>query len=244
MGSKTIWIARRELASFFTTWTGYVVAAIALFIDGLLFNAYAIGDRPKFSADVLGDFFYLASGIAMVAGILLAMRLIAEERQVGTDVLFYTSPVSERQLVYGKFLSALVFFGFITVLSLYMPALIMVHGKVSLGHVAAGYLGVFLLGAMTISIALFASSIAPNQLVAAVSGAAIVVLMLVLWMLADISTPPFKEIFSYTAMHNVHFNPFRRGLVHTQDIVYYLTATFFFLECAVRAVESRRWNGS
>jgi ABC-2 type transport system permease protein len=240
---KAMLIARRELGAFFTTWMGFVIAAAALLIDGLLFNAFAVGKSPRFSADVLSDFFYFASGISMVAGVFLAMRLLAEEKQSGTIVLFYTSPVSERQLIYGKFLSALIFSLFLHALSLYLPALIFLHGKVSLGHVGAGYLCLVLLGAAAISISLFASTVSPNQLVAAVLGAFVTVTLLVLWMVADIAEPPFKELLSYISIHNKHFTPFSKGIVHIQDVVYYLSVTVFFLECSVRALEARRWRG-
>ena len=116
---KALLVARRELGSFFSTWMGYIIVAAALFIDGLLFNAYAIGKGKKLSADVLADFFYFASGMAVIAGIFLAMRLMAEEKQSGTIVLFYTSPITERQLIYGKFLSALFFSLILHVASLY-----------------------------------------------------------------------------------------------------------------------------
>jgi ABC-2 type transport system permease protein len=241
--NKVVLVAGRELRGFFTTWMGYVICAAALFIDGLLFNAYAVGNTPKFSADVLSDFFYFASGISMVAGVFLAMRLIAEEKQNGTLVLFYTSPVTERQLIYGKFLSAVAFSLLLHVLSLYLPALIFINGKVSLGHLASGYLVLFLLGSAAIAISLFASTIAPNQLVAGVTGALFVVTLLVLWMVSDVVEPPFKELFSYLSIHNKHFLPFSQGIVHTRDIIYYVSVIVFFLECSVRALEARRWRG-
>lgn len=240
---KCLLVAGRELGAFFSTWMGYVIAAAALFIDGLLFNAYAVSNNPKFSGDVLADFFYFASGISIIAGIFLAMRLVAEEKQSGTIVLFYTSPISERQLIYGKFLSALAFSLVILLLSLYLPALIFINGKVSLGHLASGYLVLLLIGAAAIAVSLFASVIAPNQLVAGVTGALFVATFVVLWMVADIVEPPFKDLFGYLAIHNRHFTPFSEGIVHTRDIVYYLSVVFFFLECSVRALEARRWRG-
>ena len=240
---KSWLVARRELTSFFHTWMGWIIVAAALFIDGLLFNAFAVGQQAKLSAEVLGDFFYFASGISIVAGILLAMRLVAEERQNGTITLLYTSPMTERQLVYGKFISALLFSLILHVVSLYLPALIMMKGKISTGHLAAGYLNLVLIGGAAISITLFASAMAPNQLTAAVVGTMITVTMLVLWIVADIASPPFKEIFSHLALHNKHFNSFAKGIVKLSDVVYYLSVIFFFLECSVRVVESRRWQG-
>lgn len=239
-----IWlITQRELGAYFRTWMGYVIAAVALLINGLLFNAFAIGDKPKFSADVLADFFYFSSGIGMVAGIFLAMRLLAEEKQTGTIVLFFTSPITERQLVYGKFFSSFAFFMVLQVLTLYLPALIFISGKVSLGHLASGYLGVILLGTVVLSASLFASVISPNQMVSGILGAGITVGLLVLWMLSLVVDDPFRDLFSYIAIHNNHFTPFSRGLVNIKDIVFYLSMIIFFLECSVRALEARRLQG-
>jgi ABC-2 type transport system permease protein len=240
---KWLLIARRELSGFFTTWMGYIIVAAALVIEGLLFNTYAVGSEAKFSAKVLEDFFYFASGITMVAGLFLAMRLVAEEKQNGTIILFYTSPITERQLIYGKFLSAALFGLILHLVSVYMPALILLEGKISLGHLASGYLVLALLGSASIAISLFASTIAPNQLIAGVLGALMIVVLLVLWMLAEVSDPPFRQIFSYIAIHNRHFNPFAQGIVNTQDIVYYITTTFLFLEFSVRALQAGRLRG-
>ncbi len=240
---KSWLVARRELGSFFNTWMGWIIVASALFIDGLLFNAFAMGQQAKLSAEVLGDFFYFASGITIVAGILLAMRLIAEEKQNGTITLLYTSPITERQMIYGKFISAMAFVMILHAVSLYLPALIMMKGKISAGHLAAGYLNLILIGGATISITLFASAMAPNQLTAAVVGTMITVTLLVMWIVADISSPPFKEILSHLALHNRHFTSFAKGVVKLSDVVYYLSVMAFFLECSVRTIESRRWQG-
>ncbi len=239
-----IWlIARRELGAYFTTWMGYIIIFAALLIDGMLFNSFAIGDEAKFSSDVLKDFFFFSSGIGMVAAVFLAMRLLAEEKQTGTIVLFYTSPLSERQLVYGKFLSALIMFVILQVLSVYLPCLIFLEGKVSLGHMAAGYLGVTLLGAGVLAISLFASVVSPNQLIAGISAAAMTVFFLLLWLLSYRVDEPFREVFSYISIHNERFRPFSNGVLHTRDVVFYLSLIFFFLECSIKSLETRRLQG-
>ncbi len=239
-----IWlIARRELGAYFTTWMGYIIIFAALLIDGMLFNSFAIGDEAKFSSDVLKDFFFFSSGIGMVAAVFLAMRLLAEEKQTGTIVLFYTSPLSERPLVYGKFLSALIMFVILQVLSVYLPCLIFLEGKVSLGHMAAGYLGVILLGAGVLAISLFASVVSPNQLIAGISAAAMTVFFLLLWLLSYRVDEPFREIFSYISIHNERFRPFSNGVLHTRDVVFYLSLVFFFLECSIKSLETRRLQG-
>tara|TARA_B100001094_G_scaffold265042_1_gene267353 strand:- start:83 stop:754 length:672 start_codon:yes stop_codon:yes gene_type:complete len=222
---------------------GYVVMFSAILIDGLLFNSYAIGDKAKLSGEVLSNFFYLSSGIAMVAGIFLAMRLLAEEKQMGTLVLLFTSPITERQLIYGKFLSSLAFFSIMLILTLHLPALIFIEGKVSFGHLAAGYLGLFLIGSAVLAITLFASVVSPNQMIAGILGASITVILLVLWMLASVVDEPFRSIFNYLSIHNLHFNSFSRGIIHSKDIIFYLSLIVFFLECSVRTIEVRRYQG-
>jgi ABC-2 type transport system permease protein len=241
---EKIWhIASRELAAYFTTWMGYIIIALTLVIDGLLFNAFAMGNSAKLSSEVLESFFYYSSGMSMVAGILLAMRLMAEEKQNGTIVLLFSSPVTERQIIYGKFLSAFLFSMVLHAVSLYMPALIMVHGKISVGHVISGYLCLALLGGLTASMTLFVSTLAPNQLVAAVGGAFIVVVFLVLWMLAKVVDQPLKDIFAWLAIHNDHFTPFGSGVVNLKDLVFYFGMIIFFLESSTMALTGRRCQG-
>ena len=241
--TRGLLIVSRELRAFFTTWTGYVIAALTLFIDGLLFNAFAIGKSPKFSATVLSDFFYFSSGVTMVAGIFLAIRLLAEEKQTGTLVLFFTSPVSERELVYGKFLSAFIFLTAIHLVSLYLPILILLNGKISLGHLASGYLALSLIGGAVLALAVFCSAIAPSQLIAGILASCLLVTMLIMWIMAGVVEAPFRDLFSYLALHNDHFTSFGRGLVHVKHVVYYLSVCVFFLECTVWVLKVRRWQG-
>lgn len=239
-----IWhIASRDLAAYFNTWMGYIIITITLVIDGLLFNAFAMGNSAKLSSEVLESFFYYSSGMSMVAGILLAMRLMAEEKQNGTIVLLFSSPVSERQIIYGKFLSAFLFSMVLHAVSLYMPALIMVHGKISFGHVVSGYLCLALLGGLAAAMTLFASTLASNQLVAAVGGSFIVVVFLILWMLAKLVDQPLRDIFAWLAIHNDHFTPFGSGVVNLKDLVFYVGMIVFFLESSTMALVGRRCQG-
>lgn len=236
------WILRREVGAYLRSPVGYIIIAAVLVIDGLLFNAWAIGNVARKSSEVLEIFFYCASGTTLLASIFISMRLIAEERQTGTLVLLATSPVKEWQLVFGKFLSALVFLGILTALTVYMPILVMLNGKVSLGHLLAGYLGLMLVGATAIALVLLCSALAPNQLVAAVLGAAVVTGFLLLWLLSRIASPPLEELLAYMSIHDKHFKPFMRGIVSLQDVVFYVSLTYVALLMATRVMESRRWR--
>lgn len=236
-------IMRRELAAYLRTPLGWVIAAVLLLLDGLLFQTDAIGsEHTRKSAEVLAIFFRDAGGVALTAGLFLSMRLLAEERQVGTLNLLFSSPVRDYQIVLGKFLAALLFLSGITAATFYMPMLILVHGKITKAHLLVGYLGVLLFGATGLSIGMFASSLTRHQLVAVVIGGALSLALVVLWKLAEISDRPFDQLFSWLALWNKHFPSFMRGTINTQDVGYYVTMIYFFLFATTRVIESRRWS--
>lgn len=242
---KPVWlIFRREMGAYLRSPLGYIVVAVMLLIDGLLFNAFALGsDTARKSSEVLKQFFYFSSGTTMAASLFLSMRLLAEERQTGTLTLLFGSPVRDYQIVLGKYLSALTFLSGMTLLTVYMPLLILVHGKVTSSHIMAGYLGLLLLGSAALSIGIFASALTRSQLVAILGGAAILVGLILSWLLGTIADRPLNELFTWMSLHNKHFQPFMSGLINTQDVVFYLSATYFFLFLATRVLESRRWSG-
>jgi ABC-2 type transport system permease protein len=235
-------IARRELGAYFSNLSGYLILAGHLLLTGLLFNVYAVGNQPKFSQLVLEHFFYFASGMAMITAVLLAMRLVAEERQLNTLVLLRTAPITERQIIWGKFLSALVFLLLTLLISIYLPALIFLHGKVSVLQIFSGYVGLALLGATCIAITLLASAWSGSQIMAGAIGGLLVTLALVVWLLGQVTTEPLKSLFAYVALHNLHFIPFSRGVIQARDVVFYVGATVLFVEAAVRSLESWRWR--
>jgi ABC-2 type transport system permease protein len=235
-------IARRELAAYLRTMTGYVIAAAVLVINGVLFNVRSLGGPELRSSQVVADFFYVSSGTTMIASVFLAMRLLAEERQTGTLVLLTSSPVRDREIVLGKFLSALAFLTLMTLATAFMPALVMVHGKVSLGHLASGYLGLLLLGSATLAIGTFGSALARSQVLAAVISGAMVVGMIISWLIARVTERPLNDVFVAVALYHRHFPPFQVGVVHLRDVVYYLAVTYFALFAATRVLEARRWK--
>jgi len=238
----TLLIMRRELAAYLRSMTGYVIAAIVLVVDGLLFNALALGVPDKLSSEVLGQFFFLSSGTTIIASVFISMRLLAEERQTGTLVLLTSSPVHDWEIVLGKYLSALVFLMLVTAATVFMPLLIFVNGKVSFGHMAAGYLGLLLLGSASLAIGTFGSALARSQVLAAIFSGCIVVAMIVCWMLAKVTEPPLNDVFTALALHGRHFPPFQAGAVHLRDVGYYLMVSYVALFGATRVMEARRWR--
>jgi len=171
LGSTGI-IFRREFNAYVRSPMGYIVAAVVLLIDGILFYANALGPNALgpagselLSGQVLEGFLYFASGMTAIAAVALSIRLVAEERQTGTLLLLDTSPVRDWEILLGKFLSALAFLSLITVATLYMPLLILVNGKIAIGHIAVGYLGLTLLGGAVLAIGMLATALTRHQLV-------------------------------------------------------------------------------
>jgi len=234
-------IVRRELAAYFRSPLGFIILSTVLLLDGLLFNAYALGAGERRSSSVLMLFFFYSSGTTMVASLVISMRLLAEERQTGSAALLLTAPLNEWEIIAGKFLSAWIFLGITTVATAYMPMLIFVNGSVTAGQIVAGYLGLLLLGATAIAIGTLGSTLAPNQIVATLLSSGMLVLLLVLWWVGNVTAPPLSTISVYAALYPKHFPPFMSGVISTANVLYYASATYLFLQLAVRALEARRW---
>ena len=234
-------IVRRELAAYFRSPLGFIILSTVLLLDGLLFNAYALGAGERRSSSVLMLFFFYSSGTTMVASLVISMRLLAEERQTGSAALLLAAPLREWEIIAGKFLSAWIFLAIITVATVYMPMLIFVNGSVTAGQIVAGYLGLLLLGATAIAIGTLGSTLAPNQIVATLLSSGMLVLLLVLWWVGSVTAPPLSTISVYAALYPKHFPPFMSGVISTANVLYYASATYLFLQLAVRALEARRW---
>ena len=225
-------IARREWNAYFRSPIAAVGIAACLLIQGVYFHYMALTQK-KLTGEALEEYFYVASGTTMAFALVMTMRLLAEERQTGTLTLLATSPLKDWQVVQGKYLAALAMILVLSVVSSYMPGLLFVNGKVSIGHLLVGYLGLVLLGSATASIGLFASSLTRHQVVALIIGALLTAVLLVLWMIARATDPPINEYLSALALWHDNFTPFRSGILKPKPAVYYVAMT-----CAPR----RAWS--
>jgi len=191
---------------------------------------------------VLEIFFKHAGGLVMVAAVIFSMRLLAEERAAGTQMLLFTSPVREGEIVVGKYLAGLTFLTLLILLSLYLPALIFVNGKVSYGHIGAGYLGMFFVGATTLAIGTFASSLVRTPFLAVLLSAVFVVLLELCFWVAKLDDGVLASVLGYLPSYWNHFQPFARGLLQLSDVVFYLSVIYLSLLAATRVVQSQRWQ--
>jgi ABC-2 type transport system permease protein len=240
--STALLIARREFGSYFRSWFGPVLLAGALLVQGMLFYLYSGLEEKALSGQVLLKFFYNSSGVTMIAAIVLTFRLLAEERQTGTLILLNTSPVKDRDIVIGKFLAAYAVLALATLLSLYMPAWLFVHGKVAVGHIVVGYVGLLLLGAALTSIGVFGSALSGSPVVSIIVSTLIAVVFVLLWMVAKATEPPLNQFVSALAVHHENFRPFMQGILLPSGVVFYVVFSYAFLFAAVKVLEARRWQ--
>ncbi|MBK8257484.1 MAG: ABC transporter permease subunit [Polyangiaceae bacterium] len=240
--NSALLIARRELSAFLSSFLGFIVLAAVLLVEGIYFNAFVLGSTARLSADVLRDFFYMASGFTMALAVVLAMRLIAGERESGTLVLLNTAPIKDSEIVAGKFIAALALLALHLVLTLHMPLLVMVNGKVTWAHIGVGYFGLLLLGAAALAIGMFGSALAKHQIVALIIGATLVTVFVLWWMVARITDPPLNGFLSSMALHHERQRPFMTGVLKLENVVYYVGIAYFFLLAATKTMEARRWR--
>jgi ABC-2 type transport system permease protein len=235
-------IYKRELGRYLRSPIGWIIAAAALLVEGILFQSQALsGDN--LSAIVLEKYFYFASGIPLFVGVILAFRLLAEERQNHSMILLKTSPIRDTEIVLGKFFAALTFLAIIFALSIYMPLLVKVNGKITASQIFVGYFGMLLLGSAVLAIGLFASALTSNQIVAALLGALFVAVFVMLFPLAKRLDTPLQTVLEQVDLWWIHFQGgFMRGVINLKDVIYYLAMTYFFLLLAVKTLEAKRWQ--
>ena len=235
-------IYRRELGGYLRSPLMWVIAAVLLLGQGIFFQMFAMrGER--LSAVVLEMFFLISSYVVGLAAIVLSFRQLAEERQTGSLVILTTSPVRDWEIVFAKFLAALTFLAILLVLSVYMPILIKVNGKISTAQIFVGYLGLFLYGAAGLAIGLFASSLTKHQFLALLIAAALLVILSNIYQLGTRLDPPMRGIIEQVDLWWVRFQgTFQKGILNLKDVVFYIGVTYFFLLLSTKTLEAKRWQ--
>jgi gliding motility-associated transport system permease protein len=237
----------RELRAYFFSPLAYVVLFFFLVVNGAIFvlivsylsNPASPAGRPL---DVFFGGSFLFWMVLLVSAPVLTMRLIAEERRSGSVESLMTAPVSAGEVVAGKYLAALAFYVFLWLPTVVYAGLIDHYSEIDWGTVGAGYLGIFLVGALFLAIGTFGSSLSRNQIVAAIIGFALIALIFFLAFLPGlVNDPAWKEVFSYVSVVE-HMDDFAKGIVDTRRVVFYVTTTLLFLFLTSRMLEEKKWR--
>jgi ABC-2 type transport system permease protein len=248
-------VAGKELRSYFASPIAYIVTGFWALVFGYFFyvmlyfflqrSQQAMGMGPQ-SVNVNQDMIrYVLSNASVVVLFVLpaiTMRTYSEEKRSGTIELLLTSPLTDLQIILGKFLGTLALYGAMLLVTVLYIALLFWFGNPEVKPILAGYLGLLLLGGCFLSIGLFISSLTKNQIVAAViTFVTFLMLWVIDWMASDASgtTATVLRYLSITG----HFEDFSKGIIDTKHVIYYLSLITFGLFLTAKAVDIERWKG-
>jgi len=240
-------LARRELAGYFFSPMAYVIGAgfLAFSAGVFFFGIKVLGIPPIFrsgnEASLRPLFEAMAYGM-IVAGPLLTMRLVSDEYRTGTIETLMTAPVTDAEVIIGKFLGVMGFYAALLACTGVFLALLGAYGQIDAGVAVMGYAGLLLLGATYVSVGLLASTITKYQLVAAIVGIVILgTFVAAMYGLVASAPQPLDQIASRLNMMS-YFKDFSRGMFDTRGLVYYVTTTALVLFLSVKTLESKRWR--
>ena len=235
-------ICTRELYTYFVSPIAYFVFFVFIALTGFLFSAvlFSLSGIDGSSAVVMEFLFGNISIILLFFTPVLTMKLFAEERKTGTIELILTSPVTDTEIVLGKFLASWTLLFLMLLLTLLFPILVIPFGRPDVGPIVSGYLGLLLLGSCFLSLGLMISSMSKNQVVSALTSFG---LLLTLWVIGLLSARAGRvaEFLSYLSLIE-HFEDFARGVLSLKNTTYYLSFTIVCLFTTVKSVESSKWR--
>jgi ABC-2 type transport system permease protein len=226
-------IFKKEVSIYFQTPFGYVFMGLFLLISGVVFTVYnLLGNR----GDILGMLGML-NFVSIVIFPVLTMKLLSEEKKMGTNQLLFTAPVKISSIVLGKYFAAFFVFT-VTLFETGIFALFMIiFGNVSAGAILGAYMGFTLLGGTYVAICLFASSLTENQVTSAIAGFGLLLsFMLVGFLSGAVKYPLLKSVLNFLAILD-KYNELTNGILKTSQFVYYLSFIILFVFLTVRVVE-------
>jgi ABC-2 type transport system permease protein len=247
-------IADRELRSYFASPIAYILIGFFLLPFGVFFFLYLssfvkqslqmaqFGGNMNINQQVIRYVLQNASVIILFIMPMITMRTYSEEKRSGTIELLLTSPVTDIEIILGKFFGALgLYIAMLAVTLLYM-AILFVYGSPEWRPLVAAYLGLLLMGGSFISIGLLISSTTNNQIVAGVVTFVVFLLFWIIGWFADTAGPTIGPITSWLSITE-HFDDFSKGIIDTKHVLYYLSLITFGLFLTAKSVDTERWRG-
>lgn len=228
-------ILRKELRTFFSNATGYIVIGIFLLLTGLLLwiipGEYNIPDSGYANVDGL---FYIAPWLFLFLCPAITMRLLAEEKQTGTWELLTTKPISKWEIILGKYLAGwiLVVLALLPTITYYFAVSYLAEpaGNVDSGAFWGSFLGLIFLSAIYVAIGIFSSSLSNNQIISFVVAVVLSFFMLYGFdLIASFFTSGNTIQFIENLGIQAHYKSMSRGVIDSRDIFYFLIISFIFL---------------
>ncbi len=240
-------IFKKEISTFFSSLIGYIVIAVFLVYLSLMMWVFPDTSIFEYNYATLDQLFQLAPTIFLFLIPAITMRSFAEEKQTGTIELLVTRPLSDLQIILGKFFACVMLLVFallptliyyIAIYNLGSPV-----GNVDSGATWGSYIGLILLGASFVAIGIFSSSITTNQIISFVL--ATFLCLMFYWMFDMVSRIPVflgkvDDLIQNFGIQE-HYNSISRGVVDSRDVIYFLSVITFFIMATKVSLESRKW---
>ena len=260
---KYVWaVLEKELRYYFVSPIAYVVLTVFLIISGYFFyniltifiersmfaslQSQQFGGPPP-SIDVAAlvsrNFFGVLSTVILFMLPMITMATFADEKRRGTMELLMTSPITNLQVILGKFFASLIFFLVMLLPTLLYQIFILLYSspRMAFGPIFSGYLGLLLLGGSLIALGIFISTLTENQIVAASVTFGVFLILWVIDLSGRSGGTTLQEVLSYLSILN-HFEDFSKGVIDTSSLVIYASFIFLGLFLTFRSIESLRWR--
>jgi ABC-2 type transport system permease protein len=241
-------IFRKEISGFFSSMTGYIVIIVFLLINSLFMwvfpGEWNIFDTGSAGLDTL---FFISPWVFLFLVPAVTMRMIAEEKRLGTIELIYSRPVTERGIIWGKYLASVILVllallpGLVYYISVYMlgdPP-----GNLDKGGTLGASIGLLFLASVYVSAGIFASSLTDNQVIAF-----IVSLLICFFLFIGLDSlaylPGLKKLDEFVIRLgiNEHYRSMSRGVLDINDAVYFIAVALIFNEATRLVLLSRKWR--
>jgi gliding motility-associated transport system permease protein len=250
-------IAHKELKSYFSTPIAYIVIGFFALLFGYFFYAMLVifnqqslqfagagGGGADINQQLIRPLFLNASVILLFVLPLITMRTYSEEKRSGTIELLLTSPVSDLEIILGKFLGAMALYAAMLAITVIHMLLLFSYAnpKPEWTVPVIGYVGLLLMGGCFISVGLLISSLTKNQIVSGMVTFAVFLLLWVINWIASFTGPTTQSVLNYLSITD-HFDDFTRGILDTKHLIYYFSVMSFGLFLTARSVDTERWKG-
>jgi gliding motility-associated transport system permease protein len=254
---NVIAIAQKELKSYFASPIAYIVIGVFAFLYGyfyLTILAYFVrqsmqmgqfgGAPPSMNVNqqLIRPLFQNLLILLLFMLPAITMRTYSEEKRSGTIELLLTSPVTDFQIVLGKFLGALALYGVMLAVSMVHLAILFVYGSPEWKPLLTAYLGLLLLGGCFLSVGLFISTLTKNQVVAFMLTFTVFLFLWIITWIGSFAGPTVDSLTQYLSIID-HYDDFGKGVIDTTHLIYYVSFITFGLFLTAKSVDSERWRG-
>jgi ABC-2 type transport system permease protein len=256
--SNILAIARKELKAYFASPIAYIVIGLWALLFGYFYYAILhffvqqslqmnqFGMQGPQSMNVNQQLLrpLIQNTLILILFLLpmVTMRSYSEEKRSGTIELLLTSPVTDWEIILGKFLGAMALYSAMLGVTLIHIGLLFVYGHPEWKPIVTAYLGLLLMGGCFISIGLFISSLTKNQIVAGMVTFAVFLLLWVITWIGSAAGPTAEKVTQYLSIVD-HYDDFGKGVIDTTHLIYYVSFITFGLFLTAKSVDSERWRG-